>query len=242
AMLYEALTGRRPHSGSPLDVLRRKQSEDPAPPALLAPGGPAPLEDLAMRLLARRPEARASGDAVRAALGLLAVAAPAAAAEVSFVGRSQELGRLFEALDESRRATTVAFVTGDSGIGKSALCEAFTGGARRDRGAVVLPGRCHEREEIPFRAVDAAIDALGQHLDGLDPEAARALAPLHAALLVRTFPVLGRVRALAEGPVVPLPHERGEQAGLAFAALRDLLGALAESPLVLVVDDFQWTD
>jgi hypothetical protein len=245
AMLYEALTGARPHRGRPVEVLQKKQTEDPPPPRRIAPGTiPAPLDDLAVRLLARRPEDRADGRAVTAALGGLAAdPGPRAGDDASFVGRTEELSRLFEALDASRRSALAVLVTGESGIGKSTLVEAFLSRLRRDHGALVIAGRCHEREEIPFRAVDAAIDALSRHLDTQGSGVVRALSRSGAALLVRTFPVLGRVRALAEVPAPPTNEDRAEEVRQAFAALRELLGALAEdAPLVIAVDDLQWAD
>ena len=40
ALLYEALTGRLPFDGAVLDLLARKQVEEPPPPAAVFPPGP----------------------------------------------------------------------------------------------------------------------------------------------------------------------------------------------------------
>src|SRR5206468_411336 len=74
--------------------------------------------------------------------------------DVSIIGRDSEMARLFGALDESRRGPVVVIVSGESGIGKTSLCQGFLGRAKRERGATVLAGRCHEREAIPFRAAE----------------------------------------------------------------------------------------
>ncbi|HUS28868.1 MAG TPA: hypothetical protein VMZ53_10165, partial [Kofleriaceae bacterium] len=71
-----------------------------------------------------------------------------------------------------------------------------------------------------------------------------ALLPRHPDLLVRIFPVLGAVPAIAAAPTartpVTDPHEQRNQA---FAALRDVLHRLSSRRrLVLTIDDWQWAD
>jgi hypothetical protein len=63
-VLYEALTGRRPHEGESVpELLLRRERESVVPPAELAPGVPAALEAAVMRCLALRPEYRPSSAA-----------------------------------------------------------------------------------------------------------------------------------------------------------------------------------
>src|SRR5262249_19046507 len=73
---------------------------------------------------------------------------------------------------------------------------------------------------------------------------AAALLPVKAALLTQVFPVLRRVEVIAEAPA-PLDEVRDlqELRSRAFAAARELLSRLAERrPLVLMLDDMQWSD
>jgi predicted Ser/Thr protein kinase len=67
-VLYEALTGRRPHEGASLSelVLRREQ-EAPRPPSAVAAGVPPELDAPILRSLALRPEDRPASAAVLAA-------------------------------------------------------------------------------------------------------------------------------------------------------------------------------
>jgi hypothetical protein len=62
----------------------------------------------------------------------------------------------------------------------------------------VLAGRCHEREQVPFKTLDTLIDALTTALLKLDPDELTALLPRDIGALARLFPVLRRVPAIAE--------------------------------------------
>jgi serine/threonine protein kinase len=128
-MLYEALTGRRTFEGNAETVLTRKQLLDPVRPRELDPHVAADLDELCMRLLSRAPAERPDGHAVLAALGRAPSMATQRileqAARGPFVGRAAELAGLRDALAEARDGGMTCIVTGDSGMGKSALCRAF---------------------------------------------------------------------------------------------------------------------
>jgi hypothetical protein len=240
-MLFQALTGRLPFEGPGLQVMLDKQRRPaPAPAELLASVTPE-LNQLCVALLRTDPATRAGELEVRACFGgeeparLLVPDAP------DFVGREPELARLRAALEDSRRGPVLARVVGASGVGKSALLKRFAVEAQA-QGAVVLSGRCYERETVPFKALDAIIDALARALVAWPRGRVEGLLPRDVSVLGRMFPVLRRVPAVAEAPAreVVDPQERRRRA---VAALRELLARVGDrGPLVVVIDDAQWGD
>ncbi|HEX3760040.1 MAG TPA: protein kinase [Kofleriaceae bacterium] len=246
-MLYEALTGRLPFRGEGIGLLYDKLNTAAAPlPEPLA--APPELARLAMALLERDPALRPTGAEVHACLGgAPAIRLPRGDAPI--VGRDDHLAALTRALDTVKAGRTVTVhVHGGSGMGKTALVQRFLA-AQRDAGAVVLTGRCYERESVPYKAFDSLIDSLTRHLQALPEDAIRARLPEHAAELARVFPVLREIAALSPAPAGDRDDPRGEQRDQqevrrrAFRALKDLLARIAEhAPLVLHIDDLQWGD
>ena len=90
-------------------------------------------------------------------------------------------------------------VRGHSGMGKSALVEAFLADPET-ADAVVLAGRCYERESVPYKALDMVVDELSKHLLRLTQAETAAVLPRDCAFLARLFPVLNRVPAVGMRP------------------------------------------
>ncbi len=108
--------------------------------------------------------------------------------------------------------------------------------------AVVLAGRCYEREQVPYKGLDGVIDELARHLASLPDEQAGELTPPRLGPLVQVFPVLRRSRAFAFAVTEESrdPHDLRRRA---FEALRHVLTRIAaRRPLVLAIDDLQWAD
>jgi serine/threonine protein kinase/tetratricopeptide (TPR) repeat protein len=251
AMLYEALTGRPPFSGPPLAVLMDKQKREATPPGRVVPDVPPDLDAICVELLRRDPAQRLSGaQAVARLTGgsmpRLRTPPVSASPHTPFVGRARELAELRAAWEASRagesRAITL-LITGDSGIGKSALARKFLSDlGERVPEAIVLAARCYEREAVPFKAFDGVIDALSRDLSHFDQVDAALFLPHDAGSLARLFPVLRRVPAVARVPDVRVGSPQ-ELRTRAFSALRELLTRLAERrPLAITIDDFQWAD
>lgn len=249
-MLYEALVGRLPFSGTVTEILAAKQRSSFGVPAELAAQLPADLVDLCARLLRPDPGARPSVAEILQVLDEAHEARPLREtpslrlSSVDLVGRVEQLEQLQQALDEtSRERSVLVTVSGRSGMGKTALVSAFLAHARKQE-VVVLRGRCYEQESVPFKALDTVIDALTTHLLGLTGHEIEALIPRHIRALARVFPVLNQVEAVTRdrrrGPQVPDQQELRRRA---VGALRELLGRLADRvPLIVYIDDLQWGD
>jgi eukaryotic-like serine/threonine-protein kinase len=248
-MLYQALTGELPFSGSSSEILRLKQSSDGPPPALRVSGLPADLADVCGALLRCDPARRPGGAEVARRLSLPATErADRPSGPDVFVGRREELATLRDAFGDSsraRRLVTVA-VHGESGLGKSALVRTFLEELKRSAPEVViLEGRCHEREFLPYKAFDGVVDALARHLCRLEYAFASVFMPRDTEALACLFPALRRVPLIASLGVGGAPGilDRQELRARAFAALRELLARLGDrQPVVVSIDDVHWAD
>ncbi len=246
-MVFRCLTGRMPFVGSHPDMLAKKLAGAAPPPSEVAIGVPTDLDRLCGELLRPDPAQRPGGAEILRRLG----ASEASGRVIThspcpglFVGRAVELEALegaFGATEAGAAAGAAAtwLVRGEAGIGKSALVQQFVDGLAGR--ALVLAGRCHERESVPYKGFDGVIDALSHHLVRLPRAAATALLPPHFGLLCRVFPVLGRLDGLAAD--LQAPADPQELRGQVFEALRGLLMALGRTqPVVLTIDDLQWAD
>ena len=118
-----------------------------------------------------------------------------------FVGRAQQVEALRDTLTAVKRGQTVAlFVHGGSGVGKTALVQHFLDELSDVDDAVVLAGRCYERESVPYKALDSVVDALARYLRRLPGHEAQALLPRDILSWHHVFPVLCRVEAIAVAP------------------------------------------
>src|SRR5690606_13947103 len=122
---------------------------------------------------------------------------PARLPPAMFVGRAAELEALRAARAARREGAPVLVrIEGESGVGKSELARVFLAEAAADPDCLILAGRCHPSETVPYRAFDHLIDALSAHLCAMEQAACAALLPDEPAELVRLFPVLRRVPGL----------------------------------------------
>ncbi|MER6784053.1 BTAD domain-containing putative transcriptional regulator [Streptomyces sp. NPDC000658] len=151
------------------------------------------------------------------------------------IGRRTELAVLDAAVEDALAgAPGVIEVVGEPGIGKTRLLGELGERAGR-RGFVTLAGRSVEFDRAPYGAF---VDALDDHLAGVDFDRLRHVGPSSAAfaLLSTVFPAL-----CDRFPAGPEPVT-GERYWL-HRAVRTLLETLsAAGGLVLSLDDLQWTD
>jgi hypothetical protein len=232
-VLYEALTGDLPRHRPSLARLD---------------GAPEDLARLCLDLLALEPTKRPSGDQVLARTGTTlpeedwSVAPPASRSPL--IGRKSELAQLDAVYEQTLTGRAgVALVHGPSGIGKTALVERFVHG-KQASGALVLRGRCRERESMGYKAVDGLIDDLVLLLSSMDPGEAKELFPGNTAELTTLFPALlgAEVVPRTAGDALETPDQAVVRQR-AIVAFCDLFARLrVRAPLVLWIDDLQWSD
>jgi serine/threonine protein kinase len=249
-MLYQALVGDLPLSGPTYEAIYQARVRGSASrPSEYVDNLPADLDALCYDLLNPAPELRPTCADILARLGIDSDAPPPAAPadteaieQAPFVGRARELNALRDALDASITSCIVLAVGGPAGIGKSTLVKRFLDELDPAK-HVVLSAKCYERESVPYKTIDALLDALVAFLKPLATRDIQRLRPRHLPDLVRTFPSLTRVEAFADAAKEPSSADDHERKQRAIAALRDLFGRIADrARLVLWVDDMQWGD
>ncbi|HMI92467.1 MAG TPA: protein kinase [Polyangiales bacterium] len=252
-ILYEALTGDVPFDGTPMQVIARKQEVDPVAPSEVVSGIPDDLSELCMQLLQRDPAKRPNGEALLRALQTKRAASlpvpgmdpTLAAIKAPFLGRDAHVRQLRAALERTAGGQpVVALVHGPSGIGKTMLVQRFLEGVITSDAAIVLKGRCYERESMPFKALDNVVDALSRYLRRLPAVEAARMLPRDVDALASVFPVLRRVEVLRrDRRMRPLPPDPLELRQRAFRALKEMFSRITDlEPLIVYVDDLQWSD
>ncbi len=159
----------------------------------------------------------------------------AGAARAGPVGRQREIDWLHGRLARARGGTRqVVFVTGEAGIGKTTLLDAFASGLDPDDDTRLTVGRCIEHHG-PAEAYLPVLEALGRLGKEHGKEVAEILAR-HAPTWLDQLPALR-----ADLAAFPAPT-----AATSARMLRELAEALevltADTPLVLIIDDLHWSD
>jgi DNA-binding CsgD family transcriptional regulator/tetratricopeptide (TPR) repeat protein len=152
-----------------------------------------------------------------------------------FIGRSRELAELEAALaDASAGRPSLAFIAGESGVGKTRLLKELERGALAAE-ARVVSGECVSlgEDELPYAPIVAALRSLTRDgdpvLDELGPATRAGLASLLPELAPATEP--------------PMEDRDSPAQSRVFEALLTLLDQLGrDEPVLLAIEDLHWAD
>ncbi len=247
-VLYEAATGVRPFRGSSLpEILREVVSGYPPQPSSLRPELPVGWDSILTRTLAKDRDRRYQSAAdLFSALQELRESAPLAGSRTEerepdpVFGREKELGKLEELLSSAMLSSgRVVLVSGEPGIGKTALSRMFVYRAKKKNADLVLArGACVEQygageAYLPF------LDVLGSLLQSPDRERVVMLLRRHAPTWCLQFPAV-----FSSGATNQILHDAtGATKDRMLRELGDSLAALtAETPVLLVLEDMHWSD
>ncbi len=149
-----------------------------------------------------------------------------------FVGRTEELGALSDALGRAAvRQPQALLLGGEAGVGKTRLAEEFLNAARA-AGALTALGGCVEIgvDGLPFAPISTVLRALRRQLgEELDRAAAG-----QEGELARLLPELGET--------APESRDEDGRARLFELTARLLERLATERTLVLVIEDLHWAD
>ena len=253
-VLYECATGKPAYVGQDaMELLRKHLQLVPDPPLKVNPHLGQALSAIITKLMAKDPDDRyqsadqlahdletiealeAMGDEVAHRLGR---------AEASFkprrealVGRAHELATLQHAWRSAQGGRAgVVIVEGESGSGKTRLCEEFLSGLAEE--TLVLRGKSHEFEHHPFGALNEAVT---QFVATATPEA-RAWMKTAATVMPELLPALSTGLAEivdARGRSQP-ESVSDDSLYLAVAEFICNLVRAAGRPCLIYLDDIQW--
>ncbi len=157
----------------------------------------------------------------------------------ALIGRSSELEGLETALRGARNGTRgVVFVSGDPGVGKTTLIDAFVEGARPQGKVWVARGTCIEQYGSG-EAYFPVLDALGSVCRGRHGDRVVEILIRHAPTWLVQMPALVPTERLDELQ----RRAAGTGQPRMLREIAEALEALSiDAPVVLTLDDLQWSD
>jgi tetratricopeptide (TPR) repeat protein len=262
AVLYEALTGKPPFQGDdPIKVIFGHIHDIPVSLSKLNPNVPQALSDCVMKLLQKEPEKRfqSAEDLFKALRGIteeflretlvpahkpgivVPVPRPLAVREIQLIDRVEEMNLLRQAVDRAVRGEGgLVFLYGEAGIGKTRLAREL-GAYARLRGMKMLYGRCpalFRMDGVPPYVLWNEV--VKDYLQNCTPEQLYKVIGYYPAEVCKLVPeVRQKLGTFPQSLPISPEHERDRL----FEAVSQLIINISkEAPLLVVLDDLQWTD
>jgi len=262
AVLYEAVTGKPPFPGEdPVKIIFSHIHDYPVSPSRLNPKVPQALAECTMKLLEKEPGKRfqTAADLLKVlreiAEGFLREVLvpslkpsivvpsprPSPVKEVQLIDRAEEMVLLREAVDRAVRGEGgLVFLYGEAGIGKTRLTREL-GAYARLRGVQVLYGRCpalFRMDGVPPYVLWNEV--IKDYLQVCTPEQLYRVIGFYPSEVCKLVPeIKQKLGAIPQS--LPISPEQ-ERDRLFEAVSQFIINISKETPLLVVLDDLQWTD
>jgi len=262
AVLYEAVTGKPPFPGEdPVKIIFSHIHDCPVSLDRLNPKVPNALAECIMKLLEKDPAKRyqSAADVLKVLrdvgeqslredlpppqkpIQIAPSARPVTRKETLLIDRVEEMNQLREAVDRAVRGEGgLLFLRGEAGIGKTRLTREL-GAYARLRGMRVLYGRCPAL--LTMAGIPPYIlwsEVIRDYLEASTAEQLYRVIGFYPGEVSKLVPQLGqRLGAVAQSLPIDPEHERDRL----FEAVSQFIANISrEAPLLVVLDDLQWTD
>ena len=263
AVLYEMATGKPPFPGEdPVKIIFSHIHDYPVSPIKMNPKIPLRLSECIMKLLEKDPARRyqtaedllkvlkeiAEGflrevlmPSHRSEEVVIPSSRPSAVREVQLIDRAEEMHVLREAVDRTLRGEGgVVFLHGEAGIGKTRLARELEAYARL-RGMQVLAGRCPAL--FAMNGVPPYIlwkEVIKNYIENCPVEQLYRVVGFYPSEVSKLVPELKQ--KLGNLPQ-SFSIEPGQERDRLFETVSQFITNISkEAPLLVVLDDLQWTD
>ena len=155
------------------------------------------------------------------------------------VGRQSELAELAAGFESVRRGGSLMIsLTGEAGIGKTTLMQAFRDNVGREGDVVVAAGRCSERlaGSDAYLSILDVLTSLTRETNGAVEALLRLVAPTWYVQIAPLQVASGELREVADDA------RGGSRNRMKLEMLAFLRELVSLSPLVILLDDLHWAD
>jgi tetratricopeptide (TPR) repeat protein/tRNA A-37 threonylcarbamoyl transferase component Bud32 len=262
AVLYESLAGKPPFPGEdPIKIIFGHVHDCPVSLARLNPKVPQALADCVMKLLEKEPEKRYQSAAdllvvlrevaegyLREVLvpsgkpsAVVPSPRPSGVREVQLIDRVEEMTLLRGVVDRAVRGEgSLVFLYGEAGIGKTRLTREL-GAYARLRGMQVLYGRCpalFRMDGVPPYVLWNEV--IKDYLETCTPEQLYRVIGYYPAEVCKLVPEIKQKLGMIPQSLPISPEQERDRL---FEAVSQFVTNISkETPLLVVLDDLQWTD